>query len=111
VALFAVLLLAGAYVAPTATAAGLRATKCCAEHCSKPRSPAAASHCCPTLGAAADVATLLPSAKASHVPPLAAVALLIPPALVLSMRCSPSIETAASPRAAPLYLRALSLRL
>jgi hypothetical protein len=111
VALFAALLFAGAYVTPAASAAGLRAAKCCAEHCAKTRSVGAATHCCPTLGADADVATFLPSAKGSYAPTLAAAMPLAPPASVVSMRPSPSIPTTVSPRAAPIYLSSLSLRL
>jgi hypothetical protein len=109
-ALFAALLIAGAYVTPAASAAGLGAARCCAEHCAKPRTAAAASHCCPTLGADADAATLLPSANASYAPPLAG-ATALATALVVALRPSPAIPTTVSPRVAPIYLSSLSLRL
>ena len=110
-ALLAVLI-AGSYAAPSAGAAGLRAAKCCAEHCAKPRSPVAAKECCPSFGSPADVGAFTVTTKAPSLDPG-----LIFLSTVATAQWRPANATAGlilgdpSPRAAPLFLRTLSLRL
>jgi hypothetical protein len=110
VALLAVLLLAGAYVAPAASAAGLRAAKCCAERCAKPRSVAAARPCCPSVGAGDEVGYGAVSPSVGVESPLAAAAIvrLVPQS---GSDDFGRFSFTTAPRPAPLLLRTLSLRL
>ena len=110
-ALLAVLI-AGSYSAPSANAAGLRAAKCCTEHCAKPRSPAAAKECCPSFDSPGDVGAFTVAAKAPSLDPGSAVL-----SAVAAEQWRPAEAPSGlmlgdtSPRAAPLFLRTLSLRL
>jgi len=111
VAALLALLLAGAYAAPSASAAGLRAAKCCADHCAKPRSPAAARECCPLLGASDDVGAFAVTAKAAVDAGPSVAAIVAVPVSFQRGAPQPASPVGASSRAAPVFLRTLSLRL
>jgi len=106
------LVMLGAYVAPVSAAAGLRAARCCAERCAKPRSATAASHCCAVVASSVDVGAFSAPRLPQDSPGLAllAVATAAEPSggLIPSRFALP--DSPAS-RAAPIFLRTLSLRL
>jgi hypothetical protein len=106
------LVMLGAYVAPATAAAGLRAARCCAEHCAHPRSVSAASQCCQVVQDSFDVGAFSSSEHSQHFRGLAVVAIVttadLPARLISSRFISPDSRLS---RAAPIFLETLSLRL
>src|SRR5690349_40573 len=102
IALLAALLIVGSYATPAAAAAGIRAAKCCAEHCAKPRSAPAARHCCPSLRGGAEVDAAAVSATAGIERPLASPAVISFGSQRPADGSTSSVRAPASPRAVPI---------
>jgi hypothetical protein len=90
----------------------MRALKCCAENCDHPQSFTAASRCgCCQIAAAPDSTSFATSAKTQLSTP--GVALIANIHDVVTAPLAPSISSAStvSPRAAPVFLLTLNIRL